>query len=80
MSAKKVNKQHPAYSEYIKKCRAVFDAYREFEEKEYAKYPRWAGRDHPSYAITIPEWRKRNAQLKELQKEYAYLWEPSEEE
>lgn len=77
---KSANKNHPDYPEYIEKCKALWAEYKPrfeaLEKKRQELYPNWRGLDGPS-EITTEErilQRKHNAELKELQKEYAYLF------
>lgn len=74
-----INKQHPDYLEYIKKCQVISNEFCEKEEIERAKYPNWRGKDHPSDPEVMVHYRKFSAALKELKKEYSYLFEDDEE-
>lgn len=69
-----VNKLHPDYPEYIEKCRAMSEKFFAEEDAEKAKYPDWKGRDHPAGEKLMEISKKHNAALRELQKEYAYLF------
>lgn len=74
MCGKRVNREHPDYPVYISKCKSLFAAYQKQFDEEIAKYPDQHGRDHPAYAVIRPLDRKKNAELRELQKEYSYLF------
>lgn len=71
---KNVNESHPRYEEYISKCRNLFRMYDEKIEAERAKYPTWRGRDHPSDIKVLALERERNSKLRDLQREYDFLF------
>lgn len=69
-----VNKNHPDYPIYSEKFKALWDAYMDLRDREYAKYPEWHGWDHPADDVVRPAHRKLSADIKALQKEYAHLF------
>ena len=71
---KNVNKSHPRYEEYISKCRDLFHIYEEKIEAEHAKYPNWRGLDHPSDIEVRLLERECNSKLRDLQREYDFLF------
>jgi len=72
---KTVNISHPDFPKYLEKFYQISECYDKLEEAEMAKYPvRHNTKDHPSEAVLGPARRKRNADTKALQKEYAYLF------
>ena len=76
---KRVNKQHPDYDGYISRCEALWSAYRPkfdtVEKSGQEAYPDWRGKDSPWAGEERDLTRKMHAALKELQREYAYLFE-----
>jgi hypothetical protein len=78
MNAKKeIDKSDPKYNEYISKCKKLWDKYQIKIDAEIAKYPNWKigmGLDHPASVATHDMEVQRNAELKKLQKEYAFLF------
>lgn len=81
MSVKrKLNEQHPDCAEYRRKFEAIWKAYIKLEEIEKAKYPDWKGLDHPANEVLCPAYHKCCEEMKELQKEYAYLFTEISEE
>lgn len=74
MNAKSVNKEHPDYSVYIEKCKKLWEFYGKKIADEEAKYTAYLGKDSPASAVTRELDRKRNEELRSLQKEYAHLF------
>ena len=68
------NRAHPDYPEYIEKCKKLKEWY--IEESEDLVIPDigWDG-NTALYAVQ----REHNRRLKELQKEYWYLFEEAED-
>jgi len=52
----------------------MWEKYQQRIDEEEAKYPDWHGLDHPASMITRQIDRERNAELRKLQAEYAYLF------
>lgn len=71
---RKLNKAHPDCAAYTEKFNALWDTYSKREEEELAKYPDYKGLDHPAYAVLRPLHRKLSEDIKDLQKEYDYLF------
>lgn len=74
MSAKSVNREHPDYSVYIEKCKKLWELYGKKIADEEAKYAEYLGKDSPASVVTKELDRKRNEELRLLQKEYSYLF------
>jgi len=74
---RKINKSHPKYPEYITKCNALWDRYKNLMDAEEAKYPypKWRGQDNPAGIVNRQLNRQFNAELKILQEEYSFLFE-----
>ena len=70
-----VNKKHPAYQEYLSKCKALSARYIAEEDALLAQYPIPKGHDHPAGSELRAISRRHNAELKQLQQEYSYLFE-----
>jgi septation ring formation regulator EzrA len=64
-----INKNHAKYSEYIEKCKIIAEQ----QEKELDAVEKTRGFDGPETAI----YKKYAKKLKELQKEYSFLFEES---
>ena len=69
-----INKEHPDYSEYIEKCKAMNKTYIDEEDALRAQYPDWRGKDHPATDKLLDITKRHNAALKALQREYAHLF------
>lgn len=61
-----INKSHAKYQEYISKCEELAD----LQEKELSSVKMTYGFDGPTTAI----YKKYAKKLKELQKEYSFLF------
>lgn len=74
----RLNQSHPDCAEYTRRFWAIANA----QSQEWdainaagrAKYPDWQGKDSPWERELVECSRKYNAQIKELQEEYAYLF------
>ena len=73
-----MDRDHPDYPVYISKCKALFASYQKRIDEEMEKYPDQHGLDHPAYVVTRQLDREKNAELRKLQKEYAYLFTEEE--
>lgn len=62
----RVNKEHPKYKEYIKKCEDLAERQR----KETAAIPPSGGQDGPLEGV----YRKYLKELETLKREYSYLF------
>lgn len=69
-----INKKHPKYLEYIRKCEELTISYREKVNTERAKFPDWVGLDHPSDEEVNKLLTEMKKKLKKLKKEYHYLF------
>lgn len=83
MSGKSVNRTHPDYTIYIEKCRALQNKYKTLfvieEERRKAEVPNW--RTCLDALETVEKRRlevQHNAELRELQQEYSYLFTEEE--
>ncbi len=74
---RKINKAHPQYPEYIEKCTKLFQYYWELMDAEDAKYPitEKPPQDSPADSVNRKLARERNEKLREIQKEYDFLFE-----
>jgi len=75
---KKVNKNHPDYPGYLKKCKTIWEVYEPqldaVEKKRRKEYPDWNGLDCPwgdEEQKIMVEYHK---ELRKLRKEYGYLF------
>lgn len=75
---RKVNKDHPRFSEYKSKCEALWLRYQpklnEVERVGREAYPDWHGRDCPWGDKEREITRQMHAELKDLKEEYDYLF------
>lgn len=83
MGGKRVNRTHPDYPVYIEKCRALQRKYQPLieaeEERQRAAVPNW--KTCLDALETVERHRlmvQHNAELRELQQEYAYLFTEEE--
>lgn len=75
MSAKKkINENHPLFNEYKAKCDTLFHECWAKVDEERAKYPDWKGRDHPSDLAVYALEKECNSKLRDLQREYDFLF------
>lgn len=74
IKTRKIDKSHIDYSEYIEKCKAVSEKYIALEQAAEDKYHGWTGRDHPAGPEIHNIKKMYCEELKELQKEYDYLF------
>lgn len=72
-----INKKNPAYQEYLSRCRALSEKYLAEEDAILAQYPTPKSLDHPAGKELREMSRRHNAELRMLQKEYAFLFEES---
>ena len=78
MKGREINKSHPLYEEYVEKYKKIYLKYADLIDAEEAKYPDWNGLDHPASDKTFPLDKERSAKLKDLQKEYDFLFTTKE--
>lgn len=75
---KSANKNHPDFPEYIEKYKALWAKYEPqfdaLEKKRQELYSDWHGLDGPIESERLKLFKKRNVELKELVKEYEYLF------
>lgn len=69
-----INKQHPDYPEYIKRCQELRNQSIAEEEREKAKYSNQRAPDLTARMRIREVLRKYSVELKKLQEEYAYLF------
>lgn len=72
---KRINKQHPKFSEYLSKCEALASEYSKKVDAEESKYPNWRGLDHPATREVLAITKEFNKKLRALQTEYDFLFD-----
>lgn len=76
---KKINKSHPDFPAYYAKCEALWAEYKPqieaIEKAGRAAQPDWRGNGSPWAGGERAVMKKYHAALKQLQKEYADLFE-----
>ena len=74
---RRINREHPKYTEYIAKCEELASHFDKIEEELKAQHPDWRGLDHPADEEIAPYRREFHANLRKLQAEYSFLFEDS---
>ena len=69
-----INKNDPAYRQYITECKMLSEKYLALEDALRAKYPQAQGFDHPAGRELRDLDLHHNMKLKDLQKKYSFLF------
>lgn len=74
MYARKIDKTHRDYPEYIEKCKAMSEKYIALEQAAEDECPEWRGLDHPAGEKIRAIKKQFHAELKSLQREYDHIF------
>lgn len=74
MCARRIDKSHRDYPEYIEKCRVISEKYIACEQAAEDEYPEWMGLDHPAGEKIHAIKKQFRVELKMLQQEYGHIF------